>query len=295
MVKKLNKIIGFIGLGIMGKPMVKNLLNSNYHINFFARKKSVIKEIKKIGGNFNSSISDISKNSQIIITNLPDSNDVIEVILSKNGLLKNITKGSIIIDMSTISPDSTIYIAKELKKKGVFFIDAPVSGGEIGAISGELSIMVGGEKKAFNHIKPILNILGKNITYIGKSGSGQITKACNQILVAETMVAVSEIFLLARKAGCDLKLIRKALMGGFGYSKILDIHGLRMIDKNYTPGFKASLHLKDLNIALKIAKKLKLKLNGAAYVNKLMKLAIHRKLNNKDSSVINKIIEEHNK
>ena len=295
MAKKLNKIVGFIGLGIMGKPMVRNLLNSNYHVNFFARKKPVIKEIEKVGGEFNSNINDISKKSKIIITNLPDSNDVREVILGQNGLVKNIARGSIIIDMSTISPECTIDISNQLKKKGVSFIDAPVSGGEIGAINGELSIMVGGEKKIFNTVKPILSILGKSITYIGKSGSGQITKACNQILVAETMMAVSEILLLAKKSGCDQKLIRKALMGGFGYSKILDIHGLRMIKKNYAPGFKASLHLKDLNIATKLAKKLKIKLKGANYVNKLMKVAVNRHLNNKDSSVINKVIEKDNK
>ena len=295
MAKKLNKIVGFIGLGIMGKPMVRNLLNSNYHVNFFARKKPVIKEIEKIGGEFNSNINDISKKSKIIITNLPDSNDVREVILGQNGLVKNIARGSIIIDMSTISPECTVDISNQLKEKGVSFIDAPVSGGEIGAINGELSIMVGGEKKIFNTVKPILSILGKSITYIGKSGSGQITKACNQILVAETMMAVSEILLLAKKSGCDQKLIRKALMGGFGYSKILDIHGLRMIKKNYAPGFKASLHLKDLNIATKLAKKLKIKLKGANYVNKLMKVAVNRHLNNKDSSVINKIIEKDNK
>ena len=295
MAKKLNKIVGFIGLGIMGKPMVRNLLNSNYHVNFFARKKPVIKEIEKIGGEFNSNINDISKKSKIIITNLPDSNDVREVILGQNGLVKNIARGSIIIDMSTISPECTVDISNQLKEKGVSFIDAPVSGGEIGAINGELSIMVGGEKKIFNTVKPILSILGKSITYIGKSGSGQITKACNQILVAETMMAVSEILLLAKKSGCDQKLIRKALMGGFGYSKILDIHGLRMIKKNYAPGFKASLHLKDLNIATKLAKKLKIKLKGANYVNKLMKVAVNRHLNNKDSSVINKVIEKDNK
>ena len=202
--------------------------------------------------------------------------------------------------MSTISPETTVLISNQLKKNGSYFIDAPVSGGEIGAINGELSIMVGGDKKAFNEIKPILNILGKNITYIGKSGSGQIAKACNQVLVAETMMAVSEILILAKKSGllarCQClrkwyqKLVREALMSGFGYSKILDIHGLRMINKDYKPGFKAALHLKDLNIAIKLSKKLKTRLTGALYVKKLMKQAIDRKFHDKDSSIINKII-----
>ena len=288
MTKKLKKIIGFVGLGIMGKPMVKNLLKSNYHVVFFARKKSVINEIVKLGGEFTSKIEDISKNAKTIITNLPESKDVSDVVLGSNGLQKNITKGSVIIDMSTIDPDITNLISNKLKKKGSFFIDAPVSGGEIGAKNGNLSIMVGGEKKIFNKIKPILKVLGKNITYIGKSGSGQITKACNQILVAETMMAVSEILTFAKKSGCNQKLVRDALLGGFGYSKILDIHGLRMIKKNYKPGFKASLHLKDLNIAKKLAKKLKVTLKGAAYVNKLMQQTIKQRLGSKDSSVINK-------
>ncbi len=295
MTKKLKKIIGFVGLGIMGKPMVKNLLKSNYHVVFFARKKSVINEIVKLGGEFTSKIEDISKNAKTIITNLPESKDVSDVVLGSNGLQKNITKGSVIIDMSTIDPDITNLISNKLKKKGSFFIDAPVSGGEIGAKNGNLSIMVGGEKKIFNKIKSILKVLGKNITYIGKSGSGQITKACNQILVAETMMAVSEILTFAKKSGCNQKLVRDALLGGFGYSKILDIHGLRMIKKNYKPGFKASLHLKDLNIAKKLAKKLKVTLKGAAYVNKLMQQTIKQRLGSKDSSVINKIIESYNK
>ena len=295
MLKKLNKIVGFIGLGIMGKPMVKNLLKSHYHINFFARKKSIISEIKKLGGQFIPNIADIPKNSKIIITNLPQSKDVLNVVLKKNGLFKNLTKGSVIIDMSTISPETTVLISNQLKKNGSYFIDAPVSGGEIGAINGELSIMAGGDKKAFNEIKPILNILGKNITYIGKSGSGQIAKACNQVLVAETMMAVSEILILAKKSGCNQRLVREALMSGFGYSKILDIHGLRMINKDYKPGFKAALHLKDLNIAIKLSKKLKTRLTGALYVKKLMKQAIDRKFHDKDSSIINKIIESYNK
>ncbi len=293
--KKLKKIVGFVGLGIMGKPMVKNLLKSNHHVIFFARRKSVVNEIKKLGGQFVQNIEDIPKKSKIIITNLPESKDVLNVVLGKNSLYTNIAKGSIIIDMSTISPDTTIFISNQLKKKGSYFIDSPVSGGEIGAINGKLSIMVGGNKRIFSKIKPILNILGESITYIGKSGSGQITKACNQILVAETMMAVSEILILAKKSGCNQELVRNALMGGFGYSKILDVHGLRMINKNYKPGFKASLHMKDLNIAAKLTKRLKIKLKGASYVNKLMKLAIDHGLNDKDSSVINKIIEDHNK
>lgn len=295
MSKKLHKEIGFIGLGIMGKPMVKNLLKSGYAVYFYARKKRVIDEIKKLGGKYFVNIGELPKVCKIIILNLPESKDVKEVILSKHGLWKNISKDTTIIDMSTISPDVTVSISKKLKKLKVHLIDAPVSGGEIGAIKGNLSIMVGGEKSIFNKIKPILGVLGKNITYIGKSGSGQIAKACNQILVAETMVAVSEILLLAKKTKCDLKLIREALMGGFANSKILDLHGQRMIEGNYKPGFKVGLHLKDLNIAVELAKKSGLRLNNALYARKLMRAANYMKLQNKDSSIINKIIQDYNK
>tara|TARA_B100000029_G_C17601014_1_gene965739 strand:- start:328 stop:1215 length:888 start_codon:yes stop_codon:yes gene_type:complete len=293
--KKPSKLIGFIGLGIMGKPMVKNLLKHNYSINFFARKKTVIKEIKKLGGTYCSSIEEVADTAKIIITNLPNSNDVKNIILGRDGLIKKLNQGTIIIDMSTISPKITKSIHDKLKRKKIYLIDAPVSGGEIGAINGSLSIMVGGEKHIFNKIKSILQILGNKITYIGKSGSGQITKICNQILVAQTMIGVSEILLIAKKNGCNQKLVQKALLGGFAYSKILEIHGERMIINNYKPGFKASLHFKDLDIAKKLVSMNKLSLSGTKLAYTLMDKVIKNKLNNKDSSIINKIIKDMNK
>jgi 2-hydroxy-3-oxopropionate reductase len=192
--------------------------------------------------------------------------------------------------MSTISPEVTKTMAKKLERKSCYLIDAPVSGGEIGAINGNLSIMVGGKKNIFNKIKHLLSVLGNNITYIGNSGSGQVTKACNQILVAGTMVSVSEILLLAKKLKCDLNLIKKALMGGFANSKILDLHGERMINSDYEPGFKAGLHLKDLNIAVNLSDKIGLNLKSAKYSRKLMKIANQNNYQDKDSSIINKII-----
>jgi 2-hydroxy-3-oxopropionate reductase len=220
---------------------------------------------------------------------------VYSIVLGKRGLYDNILPNTILIDMSTISPDITVEISNKLKVKKSYLIDAPVSGGEIGAINGDLSIMVGGQKKIFNKILPILSVLGKNITYIGKSGSGQITKACNQILVAGTMVAVSEVLLVAKKSGCNLNLIRDALMGGFANSKILEVHGRRMIDSDYKPGFKSKLHLKDLDIALKIAKDLNINLKGTKYSRKLMHQSVMDKKQEKDSSVIHEIIKKINK
>ena len=294
-IKKPHNEIGYIGLGIMGKPMVKNLMAAEYSIVFYARKANVIKEISSIGGRYVDNIPEISKSSKIIFLNLPDSDDVHEVIFSKTGLFSNLSKGSIIIDMSTISPEATKKMAKKLERKNCYLIDAPVSGGEVGAINGNLSIMVGGKKNIFNKIKHLLSVLGNNITYIGNSGSGQVTKACNQILVAGTMVSVSEILLLAKKLKCDLHLVKKALMGGFSNSRILDLHGERMISNDYKPGFKAKLHLKDLNIAVSLSDKIGLNLKSAKYSRKLMKIANQNNGQDKDSSIINKIIIKNKK
>ena len=293
--KKAHCEIGFIGLGIMGKPMVKNLLMSGYKVSFFARRKKVIDEISAIGGIYIKNISDLPKSCKVIMLNLPKSNDVHNIVLGKRGLYKNILPDTTLIDMSTISPDVTVEIADKLKEKKSYLIDAPVSGGEIGAINGNLSIMVGGQKKIFNKVLPILSVLGENITYIGKNGSGQITKACNQILVAGTLVAVSEVLLMAKKSGCNLNLVREALMGGFANSKILEVHGKRMISSDYKPGFKSKLHLKDLDIALNIAKDLNINLKGTKYSRKLMHQSVVDKKQEKDSSVIHEIIKKINK
>ena len=293
--KKAHREIGFIGLGIMGKPMVKNLLKSGYKVSFFARRKKVIDEISAIGGVYIKNISDLPKSCKVIILNLPKSNDVHDIVLGKRGIYKNILPDTTLIDMSTISPDITLEIANKLKVKKSYMIDAPVSGGEIGAINGNLSIMVGGQKKIFNRVLPILSVLGENITYIGKSGSGQTTKACNQILVAGTLVAVSEVLLMAKKSGCNLNLVREALMGGFANSKILEVHGNRMISSDYKPGFKSKLHLKDLDIALSIAKDLNINLKGTKYSRKLMHQSVIDKKQEKDSSVIHEIIKKINK
>jgi 2-hydroxy-3-oxopropionate reductase len=194
--------------------------------------------------------------------------------------------------MSTISPEGTKDISSVLKKKEVFFIDAPVSGGEAGAISGELSIMVGGDKNAFIKIKSILSVLGKKITYIGESGSGQICKSCNQILVAQTIHSISQIIGIAVKANIKPDIIRKALLGGYANSKILEIHGERMIKSNYKPGFKLSLHNKDLNIAKSFTQTLGLNFKGLNEVKKIMDEAVNSGLSESDSSVIHRILEK---
>ena len=288
---KKNKI-GFIGLGIMGKPMVINLIKYGYEVSFFARKKKIINEIRKLGGIFIPLVKDLPFHAETIITNLPNTKDVKSIVIGKNGLLSNLKKGSCVIDMSTISPQITRDISAALRIKNVSFIDAPVSGGEKGAISGELSIMVGGNRNSFKKIKHVLSILGKKITYVGSSGSGQICKACNQILVAQTIHSVSQIIGIATKAKIKPGVIREALLGGYANSKILEIHGERMIKSDYKPGFKLSLHNKDLKIAQSLMKNLGLNLRGLNEVKKIMNTAENNSYSELDSSIIHRILEK---
>ena len=288
---KKNKV-GFIGLGIMGKPMVINLIKKDIEVYFFARKKQIIDEISRIGGKFTPDPGDISKFTKTCITNLPNTKDVENVVIGKNGIINNLKTDSIVIDMSTISPEGTRHINHKLRAKKSFFIDAPVSGGEAGAKSGKLSIMVGGDKSAYLKIKFLLSILGSKITYLGKSGSGQVCKACNQILVAQTIQSISEIITIAKKSDINPMTIREALLAGYANSKILEVHGKRMIESDYKPGFKLSLHNKDLKIAKNLVKNIGLTLKGLNRVQKAMRDAELEGLSEFDSSVIHTILEK---
>jgi len=283
--------IGFIGLGIMGKPMVYNLIKSGYKIRFFARRKSVVNEVKKKGAIQCNSLRNLASACKIIFLNLSDDKAINEVIFGKDNLFDNMKQKTILIDMSTISPHTTLEISKKLKNRKSHILDCPVSGGEIGAINAELSIMVGGKLEIFKRMMPLLSCLGNNITYVGKSGSGQIAKACNQILVAQTIVAVSEILCLAKETKTDPVLVQKALMGGFAKSKILDIHGTRIIKTDYEPGFKSKLHLKDINIAIELCKEHGLTLDGARYARKILKKTVKSDYGDQDSSIMNEIVK----
>ena len=288
---KKNKV-GFIGLGIMGKPMVINLIKNDIEVYFYARKKRIIDEISKIGGKFIPNPSNISKFTKIILTNLPNTKDVENIIIGENGIINNLQIGSIVIDMSTISPEGTRYINDKLRERKSYLVDAPVSGGEAGAKSGKLSIMVGGDKSAYLKIRFILSILGSKITYLGKSGSGQVCKACNQILVAQTIQSISEIITIAKKSDINPMIIREALLAGYANSKILEVHGKRMITSDYKPGFKLSLHDKDLKIAKNLIKNMGLNLKGLNQVQKAMRSAESEGLSEFDSSVIHTILEK---
>ena len=258
--------IGFIGLGIMGKPMVLNLLKAGFQVNVL-RKSSSSGIVKQAGAKVFDSIKDLSGDSDIIITMLPDSPEVKQVV---SEILPGIKKGSLFIDMSTISPGMTMDIYTILKEKGVSALDAPVSGGQVGAEAGTLSIMAGGSEESFNRALPVFQAMGKNIILIGEAGAGQVTKACNQMIVGITIQAVAEAFSMAKKAGVNLEKMREVLLGGFAQSRILDLHGKRMIDGNFVPGFKVKLHKKDMGIALQTGADHQISLKATELVATLM-------------------------
>jgi 2-hydroxy-3-oxopropionate reductase len=242
-------IVGFIGLGIMGKPMAQNLLHAGYPLVVLNRSQAAVDELAGEGAQRGASPRDVASRSQVVITMLPDSPDVEAVVLGNDGVAQGIAGGALYIDMSTIAPATARKIAESLGGRGVDVLDAPVSGGEQGAKNAALSIMAGGNEAAFERAKPIFEALGKNIVHVGPSGAGQVTKACNQIVVGVTLEAVAEALALADASGVDPAKVRAALLGGFAQSKVLEVHGQRMIDRNFVPGFKAKLHRKDMNIA----------------------------------------------
>jgi 2-hydroxy-3-oxopropionate reductase len=242
--------IGFIGLGIMGRPMARSLLRAGYGLIVHSRSRPPVDALVAEGALDGGSPRRVAEQSRVIITMLPDSPEVREVVLGPNGVIEGIQRDAVLIDMSTISPLVTQEVAAALEARGAAMLDAPVSGGEKGAIEGTLSIMVGGPEQVIGQVRPILEAMGKNIVRIGEVGAGQVAKACNQIVVAVTIQAVSEALTLARKAGVDPARVREALLGGFAQSRILDAHGQRILDRNFQPGFSVRLHHKDLAIAL---------------------------------------------
>jgi len=262
--------IGFIGLGIMGKPMAKNLMKAGYTLVVHNRSRASVEELCSQGAQGATCPKEVAERTDVVITMLPDSPDVEEVVLGPKGVIEGTREGMLFIDMSTVAPSTAIKVHDALKEKGVSSLDAPVSGGEIGAKEGTLSIMVGGEREAFDRALPILKAMGKNIVLIGGPGAGQVAKACNQIIVALTIQAVAEALTLARKCGVDPAKVREALLGGFAQSRILEVHGKRMIERTFEPGFRLRLHRKDLNIALQTAKETKVALLATAQAAELM-------------------------
>lgn len=243
--------IGFIGLGIMGLPMAKNLLKAGYPLVVHNRSREPVRELVAAGVEEAFSPQEIARRSQVMITMLPDSPDVELVALGADGLIEGVSEGDIYVDMSTIAPSVAVKVAEAMAQKGVKCLDAPVSGGDVGAVNATLSIMVGGDEETFNEVLPIFDVLGKTITLCGPNGAGQTVKACNQIQVALNIVGMAEALVLGTKAGVDPGIILEVLSGGYAQSRVMDVRGPRVVRGDFQPGFKSRFHFKDLNIIMK--------------------------------------------
>jgi len=248
--------VGFIGLGLMGRPMALNLLKAGYTLVVHSRSRGPVEAVAAAGATAATSSAEVARRCDVIVTMLPDLPDVRQVLAGPDGVFPAVRPGAVIIDMSTIPPTAARELAAEATRHGATFLDAPVSGGEIGAIDGTLAIMVGGEAAAVERVRPVLNAMGnpERIVHIGESGAGQVCKVCNQIAIGGTLAVVSELIALARKAGVDPVKVREALLGGFAASRVLEVHGERILTGNYTPGFRAALYQKDMAIVLEAAR-----------------------------------------
>jgi len=282
--------IAFIGLGIMGTPMAAHLLAGGHRI-FAYRRSRVPDELINNGAVACSSSADAASKAEIIITMLPDTPDVESVLFGSRGVVEGLAEGKIVVDMSSISPIATKDFAQRINKLGCSYLDAPVSGGEVGAKAATLTIMVGGTKETFERVRPLFELMGKNITLVGSNGAGQTAKVANQIIVALTIEAVSEALLFASKAGADPAKVREALMGGFASSRILEVLGERMIKRTFKPGFRIELHSKDLNLALDGARKMNLSLPNTAMCQQLFNSAMAFGGNGWDHSGLVQVLE----
>jgi 2-hydroxy-3-oxopropionate reductase len=265
--------LGFIGLGIMGKPMAGHLIAAGHEVYLHSR-SGVPQELTGKGGKACSSAKEVAQNAEVIFTMVPDTPDVQRVLFGDNGVASGLAKGKTVVDMSSISPIETKLYAQQINALGCDYLDAPVSGGEVGAKGATLTIMVGGPQAAFDRVKPHFGLMGKNITLVGGNGDGQTCKVANQIIVALTIEAVGEALLFASKAGADPAKVREALMGGFAASRILEVHGERMIKRNFQPGFRIELHQKDLGLALEGARALGLALPSTAAAQQLFSACV---------------------
>jgi 2-hydroxy-3-oxopropionate reductase len=266
------EIVGFIGLGVMGKPMAKNLIKAGHQLVVHSRTRASVDEVAAAGAAAAVSPADVARRATIVITMLPDTLDVELVLTGPDGVLSALQAGAIVADMSSISPTATKRLAGLVAERGGSMLDAPVSGGEIGAINASLSIMVGGDEAAFARARPIFEAMGnaERIVHIGASGAGQVCKICNQVAIGGALVGVSEAFALAKKAGVDAARVRQALLGGFAASRVLEVHGERMLNANYKPGFRTKLYQKDLRLANEAASANGVAMPGTALVAQLV-------------------------
>ncbi|UCF90209.1 MAG: 2-hydroxy-3-oxopropionate reductase [Desulfobacterales bacterium] len=284
--------IGFIGLGIMGKPMAQNLVKAGYQLVVHDINRGAVEEVAAGGAAAAASSKEVAAQSDVVITMLPDSPDVEAVVFGPEGVAQGVRSGMLFVDMSTIAPATARKVYEALKQEGLESLDAPVSGGEVGAKEATLSIMVGGTEAAFQRAMPLFQVMGKNIVLTGGPGAGQVTKACNQIIVGLTIQAVAEALTLAKKAGVDPAKVRSALLGGFAQSRILELHGQRMIDHNFKPGFKIKLHRKDLAIALQTGREFAVPLMTTSQVAEMMNALIAAGNEELDHSALALVVEQ---
>jgi 2-hydroxy-3-oxopropionate reductase len=284
--------IGFIGLGIMGKPMARNLIEAGYELVVYNRSRGKVDELAQEGAEATGSPREVAEQSDIIITMLPDSPEVREIVAGEDGLFEGIKEGSLLIDMSTISPVVTEELAAEAGQKGVGMLDAPVSGGETGAIDGTLSIMVGGSEEDFERARPIFDVLGQTVVRVGEAGAGQVVKACNQIVVALVIEAVSEALVLGSKAGVDPEKIIKVLSGGLAGSKVMEAKKSFFLEHDFEPGFRVELHHKDLGIALAAGREYGVALPVTALVSQMLEALKAKGCGDRDHSAILTLIED---
>ncbi len=282
--------LGFIGLGIMGAPMAAHLIAAGHEV-FMNTRSKVPAALLTGKGKACDSIADVVKQADIIFLMLPDTPDVENVLFGDGGVASVLTKGKTVVDMSSVSPMDTKEFAKKINALGCDYLDAPVSGGEVGAKAASLTIMVGGPQAAFDLVKPLFELMGKNITLVGGNGDGQTCKVANQIIVALNIAAVGEALLFASKAGADPAKVRQALMGGFASSRILEVHGERMIKRTFAPGFRIGLHQKDLNLALSGARTLGLALPQTAGAAQLMQACAANGMQDLDHSALVRALE----
>jgi 2-hydroxy-3-oxopropionate reductase len=283
--------VGFIGLGIMGRPMALNLLKGGHEVTVWARRAESMQPLLDAGAKGAANPAEMARAVDVAISMVADAPDVEQVMLGEQGVAAANKPGLVAVDMSTILPASARDIAVRLHDKGIDFLDAPVSGGEVGAIAGTLSIMVGGSEAAFAKAKPAFECMGKNIVHVGDSGAGQVAKAANQIVTGAGVLTVAEALNFAARNGVDPAKVREALLGGFAYSKILENHGQRMLDRNFKPGFKSWMHQKDMNIVMQSAHELGMCLPVSAATAQMYNAMVGAGLGEEDSIAVLKLLE----
>lgn len=283
--------LGFIGLGIMGTPIAKRLISAGHEV--YLHTRSVVPfELVEAGGIRCKSPADVAKNAEIIFMMVPDTPHVETVLFGEHGVAAVLSPDKIVVDMSSISPLATKSFATRINEIGCEYVDAPVSGGEVGAKAGTLTIMCGGSEKAYSKVKPFFDLMGKNVTLVGRNGDGQTCKVANQIIVALNIEAVSEALVFASKAGADPSKVKNALMGGFASSKVLEVHGDRMISRTFQPGFRIELHQKDLNLALSNAREIGVALPNTATTQELFNACSSEGAHLLDHSALVKSLEK---